>query len=365
MSYNLVMRKTIYQILNNAWNGKANVITCNRCVDIDSIFNMIQKEFEKQNESCLYVRYSKDNVSSNNILHQINDLMDLLKGNRIVFLINTLSDCMYPEAIINSFYGNKNVTAIITTDISIEYYLKDKDTQIRGRYNSYFYVPQLYDEIATTSNFHLDPLQRFSSPNEAAKLYQYILNRSGEVLSFRSIYEAGVVYKSLPFYIEAIIYMINSGMLYCLNRVDIKEGKALFSGVVFYPTFISDLEISDIPFEKKSRVKNEAFLVAKMISEGYSIDRAISHFVEVNASEKRIRVEFNRGFLITHHDRQCVIKIDNNNVEEMERFKKSKRNIPHMIAVPGKMELRIDKDGVAYCGLVNLLTKGLNGYGGF
>ena len=36
-----------------------------------------------------------------------------------------------------------------------------------------------------------------------------------------------------------------------------------------------------------------------------------------------------------------------------------------MIAVLGQMELRVDKDGMAYCGLQTLFEKGLDGYGGF
>ena len=47
--------------------------------------------------------------------------------------------------------------------------------------------------------------------------------------------------------------------------------------------------------------------------------------------------------------------------ETINRFKKAKNNIPHLIAVLGEMALIIDKDGTAYCGLQTLLKKGLDG----
>lgn len=34
--------------------------------------------------------------------------------------------------------------------------------------------------------------------------------------------------------------------------------------------------------------------------------------------------------------------------------KKAKSSIPQMVAVLGEMELRIDKSGIAYCGLENI-----------
>ena len=38
-------------------------------------------------------------------------------------------------------------------------------------------------------------------------------------------------------------------------------------------------------------------------------------------------------------------------------------NIPHIVALLGNSEYRMDKNGLTYVGLDKLLTKGLDGYG--
>ena len=361
------MRQIVKEIVKNLWNGKANIIQFNRSMDIDDfLLHDIKNAIQEADKNCFFFQASPENTKAIDLLDNIKRTRDLLKDNKMVFIINDLFYFDAPLAIINSFYGKNNITAIITTDIDIVYALKNKDTQIRGRYNKYFLAPELYGEKADTKDYHLTPLLNFVSKNEAAEIYKYIVRHSGEVLSFRQIFESVKVNKSLPFYIDAINYMNKTGMIYMLNRYEIKKGKKLSSGVVFYPTYISDIDLLDLPYEKRFKLKNEAYLVAKMISDNYVVYKAISYYSDIVDGKYKSRVEFNRGFLIEYYDRRCVIRIDfDDDDETINRFKKAKNNIPHLIAVLGEMALIIDKDGTAYCGLQTLLEKGLDGYGGF
>ena len=367
MFYNLVMKQIIKDLINNLWNGKANIIHVNKSMDIDDfLLRDVKKAIDENSENYFFFHAYPGNTKDVDLLNSIQKTMDLLKDNKMVFIIQDLFYFQSPQAIINAFYGKKNITAIITTNIDIVYALKNDDTQIRGRYTKYFLAPELYGDVVDTSNYHLDGLFNFFSKKEAAEIYKYIVWHSGEVLSFRQLYESIKVNKTLPFYIEAINYMNKAGMLYILSRVEIKEGKKLSSGIVFYPTYVSDIDLTDLPNEKKFKLKNEAYLVAKMLSNNCIVYRAISYYGDTIDGKYKSRVEFNRGFLIEYYDRKCVIKIDfGDDDNAIDRFKKAKSNIPHMIAVLGQMELRVDKEGMAYCGLQTLFEKGLDGYGGF
>ena len=89
---------------------------------------------------------------------------------------------------------------------------------------------------------------------------------------------------------------------------------------------------------------------------------SLGFYSDIVDGKYKSRVEFNRGFLIEYYDRICVIRIDfDDDDETINRFKKAKNNIPHLIAVLGEMALIIGKDGTAYCGLQTLLKKGLAG----
>ena len=361
------MRKMLESIVNNLWNGKATIIQHNKSTNtVDFLSNDVRNAIIEKYSHCIILDIFPDSNMSSNLVNKLSATLDLVKDNKVVFLIHGLFYYFSPTAIINMFYGKENVAAVMTADIDVSYYLKDKDTQVRGRYDKYFLPPELYGDVVEKKDYHLGALLEFFSKEEAGEIYKYLVRHSGEVLTFRSVFEEVSVGKTLPFYIEAINYMNKAGMLYILDRVAIKDGKILSSGVVFYPTFVSDIDLTDLPEDKKFKLKNEAYLVAKMFDEDYKVSRAISYYSDTIDGKYKSRVEFNRGFLVEYHDRKCVIRIDfNDNEDMMERFKKAKSNIPHMVAVLGQMELRIDVDGIAYYGLENLLKKGLKGYGGF
>ena len=362
------MSDIVEEIVKNLWNGKAAVIQFNHDANADDfLFKRLKKEIESSQNKPAVFSVLKDSFVPKDVVRDIANIIEFSKGNKIVFLIHDLFHFASPEAIINLFYGKEDVAAVITADMDVAFSLKGKDTQVRGRYDKYFLAPELYGDDIQACDYHLGALHGFSSKEEAARLYKFLVNHSGEVLSFRQIYENSNTCKSLPFCISAINYMNKAGMLYILERVVIKDGKKLSSGKVFYPTFISDLDLADLPESKRYKIKKEAYLVAKLFSENYKVSRAISYYSVNVGGQYNTRTEFNRGFLVESFDRKCVIKIDFKDEDEtmMARFKKAINNIPHIIAVLGRMGLRFDDNGIAYCGLENLLLKGLDAYGGF
>ena len=71
-------------------------------------------------------------------------------------------------------------------------------------------------------------------------------------------------------------------------------------------------------------MKSEAYLVAKMFSENYMVYRALSYYGDTIDGKYKSRVEFDHGFLVEYFDRKYIVRIDYDDDEKMERFKKSK-----------------------------------------
>ncbi|MBQ8142019.1 MAG: hypothetical protein IJ194_02530 [Bacilli bacterium] len=362
------MKKLTLDILDNLGNGKAKIITCNKETEAgDYLLGEVKEAIKGKINNCLFFDFYPEKYPNRNILGRLADIIDFCKDNRAVVLIHDLFFFHYPEAIINVFYGKNNIDGIITSDIEVSYKLKDKDTQVRGRYIRFFLAPMLYGDEIKSKDYHVKALENYGAKDAAIELYKYLVNHSGEVLSFRQVLEqTKSIDRRLMFYVDTINLMNKLGMIYLLKRVDVKDMDELSSGFVYYPTFISDIDLTDLPNEKKFKLKYEAFLVAKMFSENYMVNRAISYHADTIDGKYKSRVEFNRGFLIEYFNRKCIIKIDfSDNNEMIENFKKAKTHIPQMVAVLGHMELIVDKAGIAYYGLENLLEKGLKGYGGF
>lgn len=362
----MLMKDTVNKILDSLGNGKAKTIQFTRGYDIERfLFEELKPAIKEELSNCLFFEFDSDHSFKKDIIPELSNIFKMSKGNRVIIFINDLFSFSSPEAIINVFFGKTNIDAVITTDIDIPFRLKRKDTQVRGRYLHIFLPPVSYGDDIISKDFHLQAIESLPSRADAAELYKFLLRNSGKPLSFRKIVESSGLSKSIRFCIDTIDYMEKAGMIYVLRRVDVAKMKTISSGIVFYPTFISDLDLTDLTYVEKYKLKNDAYLIAKMVSEGYEVARAISYNGGVIDGKYKSRIEIDRGFLIKCFDRKCIIRIDDGNEEEETRFKKMKCSIPQVIALLGEMELRVDDNGIAYYGLHTILKKGLNGYGGF
>ena len=210
---------------------------------------------------------------------------------------------------------------------------------------------------------HLNSLNLYNHRDYAAKIYRYILKHSGELLSYRTIYENTDKEMTLGVLIKAIEFMVNHNMLYRLSRVDVSNMKELSSGFIYYPAYAEEFDGTDLTADRKYILKSETYLVSRMVYDGLTVKKAISYIYQSD-SDKRVRVEFNRGFLISNYDKNVVVKpYFDNNEEELKKLIRSKINIPQIVALLGNTEYRMDKNGLTYVGLDKLLTKGLDGYG--
>lgn len=361
------MKKIILDIINSLGSGKTKIIQFNVASDAQTfLFKEVESSIKNKFDSYLIFEFKPNSNYGRDIIQPLADIIKLCQDNRTVILIHDLFYFKYPEAIINMFYGKNNIDAIITSNIDITYKLKNKDTQVRGRYSSFFLAPMLYNDEINSSQYHVDALKDYPNKDEAIKIYKYLVLHSGEFLTFRKIYESIQTNRGLNYYVFLIKYMINAGMLYCLTRMEIKTMKSLSSGFVLYPAFISDIDLTDLSYDKKFKLKSMAFLIAKMHSDNYKVYQAISYFAGVVNGKYKSRQEFNAGFLVMYFDRKCLIRIDfTDDDASLQKYQGIKTSIPKIVALLGELELRVDTNGIAYYGLENLYKKGLIGYGGF
>lgn len=357
------MNVILDKILNDLGNGKAKIIECNKENDVKNfLFFEVKNEIKERLNNCLFFEFYNDGSSKKDIFKELENINKIYQNNRTIILICDLFSFCSPEAIINLFYGNKNVDVIISSNIEVSYKLKNKDTEIRGRYISYFVDPTSFTSI-NENILHIKPLENYKYKDEAIELYKYLLNHSGEVLTYRSICDSSKIKKDLYFYIKTIEYMNKTKMIYLLEIKNIKDLKKKAYGFIVYPTFIFDLELSDLTYDKKFRLNKESIIVSKLISYGFLVSYAISFYGDYVNNKYITRNVCNAGFLIESYSRKSLIKICFNNDTSIERFIKLKTKIPQIIIVLSNMNLKVDDNGMIYYGLNNFLADGLKNYG--
>lgn len=357
----------INKLINQVGSGKANIIQCNRNYDCgDFLINHLKLELQRKYPEHNIVVFTPLTKFKREMVSILSALKQMSVEKPSIVLIHDLFYYHNPDAIINILYGSNQISGFITTDVNIPYRLRKRDTLVRGRYNTFNLVPSLFDDTDKNQGdvfMHLNALDLYDHKDYAAKIYRYILKHSGELLSYRTIYENTDKDMTLGVLIKAIDFMVNHNMLYRLSRVDVSNMKELSSGFIYYPAYAEEFDGTDLTAERKYILKSETYLVSRMAYDGLTVKKAISYVYESD-NDKRVRVEFNRGFLIGNYDKNVVIKpYFDDNEEELKKLIKSKINIPQIVALLGNSEYRMDKNGLTYVGLDKLLTKGLDGYG--
>ncbi len=341
-------------------SGKSNIIQCYEGYpNKEFLFNDLKNKLHELFPNHHIITIEPIIKYKNNLLPLLSSLKEISNDNPTIVLIHDLFYYSAPEAIINSFYNCSSLTGFITSNVNVSYKLKRKDTLVRGRYNTFFLPPFLYGD---EEDITVQPINYLT--DDINKIYTYILAHAGQMLTYRNIYKNIDTTMTLTSLIEIVEYLVNYNILYRLPRIDINKMNELTCGYIYYPVNIRDIDNSSLSYEEKYKLKREAFFVSKMIYDGLKVKKAIS-YQYVTKDSKRVRIEVNRGFLISNYDKYVVVKlIFENSDEEIERLIKSQRNIPHIVALLGNMEYTMDKYGLTYVGLDNLLTKGLEGYGG-
>lgn len=357
----------INKLIDEVGSGKANIIQCNRNYESgDFLTNSLKLELQNKFPEHNVVVFTPIIKFKRDMVQLLSALKQWSSEKPVIVLIHDLFYYHNPDAIINILYGSDQISGFITSDVNVPYKLGKRDTLVRGRYKTFYLVPSLFCDIDKDQGDifgHLDSLDLYDHKEYAARIYRYLVVHGGELLTYRTIYENTGKDMTLGVLIKAIDFIVNHNMLYRLSRVDISNMKELSSGFIYYPAYAEELDGTDLSAERKYILKSETYLISRMIYDGLSVKKAISYIYKDDGN-KRIRVEFNRGFLVGSYDKNVVIKpYFDDNEEELNRLVKSKMNIPHIIALLGNSEYRMDKNGLTYVGLDKLLTKGLDGYG--
>ena len=352
----------INKLIESVGSKKTNIIQFSKGYDINRfLFVELKNRLFEVFPSYHIVEVKQEE----DILSFIPNLKEISSKNPVIVLINDVFSYKNPEAIINSFYGFDNISAFITTYVDVSYQLGKKDTLVRGRYNRFFLPPVLFGDSPKIENINYCDLFSFGSYyKQASKIYSYILNHSGELLSYRKIHEGIGKTLSIGKTIDIVDYMINHFLFYRLFRVDVSKNKDISSGFICYPTHINNLDKIPCSNEKKYFLKTATAVVARMVYNGFGVKKAISYCYETKDG-KRVRTEFDRGFLVFNFDKRVIINIhldeDGNDIEKLIKFKS---NIPHLIGLPGNSEYIMDCNGLTYVGIEKILGNGLGEYGG-
>ena len=369
---NIQIRHNILSsIKENIGSGKINIVFTPKGVNSEAFLKKDLRNFlEKNYENCV-ISFSNGHTTG----YDIDLFNSFISSNKKVFvLLNDLSKFEQPIGIINMFYGNKNIDVIATTSLSIKRLSGKNISDIRGRYISYFYPPFLYgDEI----NDHQDSIAflfnlyflNYKHIKIAKKLYFFLLNHVGQILSFRQLYSECGNGISLVTFVGIVNYLHDSGLFYLLTRIELGTFNEMDYGFAFYPTRCFDIfsEDEEVKLNKAQRLKGyyDSLLVAKAFYDNQTIYRAF-HIKKETIDEKRINVQLSNCFLIRNKNQYVLVKTDYYSEDDrlLNIFKKYKGNIQKIIVDETDRGFQLNSDGIIECGISFLLKKGIFSYGG-
>ena len=358
----------LQSIKENLNSGKINIVFTPKGVDSESLLLTDLKSFIEKNFENSIIFYSSGSEKQYSV-----ELFDsVISSNKKAFLlIDDLSQFNDPNSIINTFYGNKNINVIATTSINVEKLAGKDMTDIRGRYISYFYPPYLYGDDYDTSKKSIRNMFRlyfsdYRHKENAKKLYMYVLNHSGELLTLRKIYSECGVGISLVTFINIFNYLRDSGLFYLLTRINLNDLTELDYGFVLYPCRCFDILSSeiDVDEQKRQKIYYESSLVAKVLYDNQIIHRAF-HVKRGIADGKRVSIQLSDSFLIKSNNQSILLKFSfpGDNDKSLELFKEYKGNIQKMIVFYNDSGFRQDEHGIIKCGIKHVLEKGVFSYG--
>ena len=355
-------KRVLKELLNDLGNGKAHIIIHNVEDNInDFLFDALTKELQSIYPDCLIYPFEKANTKYD-IIPILESISKINKGKRLIIIVENLTSFYVPESIINMFYGNHEIDLIVSTNISLEYYFNDhQKTLVAARYRIYFCPPMLYEDMSLikSTSPHIGGLNglKQSTYERGKQIYSYLLNHSGETLTYSKIKTDVDPKINLLTIIEIINYMVARGMIYLINRMDVDKLEVLDSKFVIYPTFISDLDFSTLNDETKYYLKLEASLVAKIFNEDDMVFYGISYHYEVH-TKGRVRITYNNGFAVGNKYGQIKYIIKPSfQTDYRQEYNKTSLLTPVIIVSLGKGDIIKGNDGVKYCGIETFLDK--------
>lgn len=358
----------LQSIKENLNSGKINIIFTPKGVDSESFLLTNLKTFIEKTFENSIIFYSSGSGKKYDM-----ELFDsVISSNKKAFLlIDDLSQFDDPNSIINTFYGNKNINVIATTSINVERLAGKDMTDIRGRYISYFYPPYLYgDDYDTSKNSIRNMFRLYFSDYRykeyAAKLYTYILNHSGELITLRKIYSECGADTSLVTFTNIFNYLHDSGLFYMLTRINLNNLTELDYGYALYPCRCFDILSSEMKMDehKRQKIYYESSLVARVLYDNQIIHRAF-HVKRGIADGKRVNIQLSDSFLIKSNNQSVLLKFSFpwDNDKSLELFKEYKGNIQKMIVFYNDSGFQLDDYGIIKCGIKHVLEKGVFSYG--
>ena len=359
----------LYSIKENIGSGKINIIFTPKGVNSESFILKDIKGFIEKNFEDGIIFYSTAESSRIDM-----DLFStIVSSNKKVFvLLNDLSLFKDPLSIINIFYGNKNINVIATTSVHIKRLAGSDMTDIRGRYISFFYPPFLFgDEVdmdkSTIKGMIENNFSDYKHKIIAKNIYQYLLPRVGQILSFRDIYSNCGNSVSLVTFVDIINYLHDAGLFYILPRVEIDDFEEMDYGYSFYPTRCFDVLSKEVEIDdyQRQKIYFDSLLVAKAFYDNQLIYRAY-HTKRAGVDGKRINVQLSNCFLVKKNNQYVLLKTNyyQDNDRSMQMYLKYKGNIQKIIVSNGDMNFHIDESGIVRCGIKYILEKGIFSYGG-
>ena len=354
-------REKIYSFLKEyIGNGEVKVIHTPRGFDTTSFLINDIKPFLIANYDNPII-YLVDKKNSDVKFEVLDSLVSL---NRKVFImLDKLETYPFLISLIAGYYGNNNIDIICTSSLSISYLVKDRLSDIRGRYRSIFYPPHLYgdklDKKDINNLYYLfkSIYSNYKYIEEAYSIYHFILQNIGNILSYRTIYKHVKTKLSLMTFIQVVEYLIHAGWLYKIPIMNLSTKKELTYKFKLYPTHGDHIFLDELNIDIDKRNKNyyDSLLVAKYLFNDISIFS--NYFVERKFKKRNV---FSNAFLIKAKYNQylLMLKYENTNELEIQMFYNLKVGIQKVLASSNSIKKVFDSRGVLRCSLEQIFLEG-------
>lgn len=348
------MRTKIIKRIEKNNSYKPVILTGPYSKSFDTFFNKELVDYYKNKNVLLITKdFPKD--------HLFAFIKSSLESNKHdIYLINDICGCSDCDSIINLFVTSKRAYLIATSNIN----LNITNTNNRGRINTIYFPPFLYEDFLESGNSSLKDylannsedlsavLYDYKYKDDALKIYKAINNQISYPISFPSLLSNSEVDVSLNTFVKIYNYLANRGFVYSVQKIDISTMEPLNNTLYIYPSFISNIIDESKTNEVVMKRVLESCVVSKLIYEQNLLYR-------IHAKPSENKPILNTFYVIGEKDRYLLNIFLDGNEERIKRFIEFKFYYKKYVLVLDNIDRYTDEYGVTYLNIYDFLEKGI------
>ena len=362
------MKQKIYHIIRSSiGDGKVKIIYGPKGTGKTTYLLNVIKEYTKHDERFIFI--SLDNMPYKDILPYIKSIDN--NGKKTILLIENILSFEYVESLINLLFSCKNIDSFATSDVDIDYILKETATQIRGRIKNIFYPNYLFEEYVedcnddSVINYYRKMVTEYklyaANRNPLVcdnELFGRMCQHINELCSYRMLYNE-CANKSLSTIIKKVEEIVGYFYFYKLNRFSINTMQVLKDKFYLFPTDYSLIPNSNFGDDRTLRQFLSTSVVEKLKYDGWEVFIGTYNFQRMIDLKRKYLVD-NDTIVAKKYDKVVFIRIESNQERNTNQvFNNINSSFPKIILTNGKSNYRYNSDGIIYCGIEMFLQKGI------